>query len=124
MRWEAPLWRIEAIERGHRRLGENADGCVLWLTSTVDAEEAQRLAEAELATGDQRHGPTVTSVRRISRTWVVFWNSRLFVETGDEMQMLGGNAPLMVSDDGRVGVAGTAQPTGFYVAEFEGLDPV
>lgn len=51
--------------------------------------------------------------------WVFFWQSRTYVETGNEGDMLAGNAPLLVArEDGRLHVTGTAEPVEHYIANF------
>ena len=52
--------------------------------------------------------------------WVFFYNSRRFVETGDVLSCLGGNAPLIVErTSGRLLETGTAQDIGFYLSNYE-----
>lgn len=53
-------------------------------------------------------------------TFAFFYSTADFVATGNYMDALGGNAPLMVSKlSGEIKEAGTALPTGHYVREFE-----
>ena len=47
--------------------------------------------------------------------WVFFYNTRAYLETGDEMQMAAGNAPVIVSTNGTVHVTGTAHPVEHYI---------
>ena len=52
--------------------------------------------------------------------WVFFYQSRHFLETGDNSSRLAGNAPIIVN--ARTGVAivtGTAYPVELYIAEYE-----
>jgi len=52
--------------------------------------------------------------------WVFFYQSRRFLETGDNSSRLAGNAPIIVN--ARTGVAtvtGTAYPVEHYIAEYE-----
>ena len=52
--------------------------------------------------------------------WVFTYQSRAFVETGDDSAMLVGNAPILVSrSDGRLHVTGTDQSVEFYIANFK-----
>lgn len=58
----------------------------------------------------------------IERPWgrVFFYNTRAFVETGDLMHTLAGNAPIFVErETGRVSTAGTACPLDVYLERFE-----
>ncbi len=52
--------------------------------------------------------------------WVFFYQSRRYLESGDELEMVAGNAPLIVNRfTGAVTVTGTAHPIGLYLAEYE-----
>lgn len=52
--------------------------------------------------------------------WIFFYNSRLFLETGDALYALAGNAPLIIDkEDGSLHVTGTAYPLEYYIAVFE-----
>ena len=51
--------------------------------------------------------------------WVFFYNSRRYVETGNIIHALAGNAPIVVtSRDRRIHVTGTARPLEHYLAAF------
>jgi hypothetical protein len=64
----------------------------------VDEEEAHELARRELASTDL----VITGSKRIGETWVVHYDNRKYVETGDVRNMEIGPGPILVSDDGRV----------------------
>lgn len=52
--------------------------------------------------------------------WVFFYNTRAFVETGELVHALVGNAPIFVErETGRVSTAGTACPLDVYLERFE-----
>ena len=52
--------------------------------------------------------------------WVFSYQSRRYLESGDELEMLAGNAPLIVNRfTGTVTVTGTAHPIGHYLTEYE-----
>jgi hypothetical protein len=56
--------------------------------------------------------------------WVFFYQSRSFLETQDERQMLLGNAPIIVDRvNGEVVVTGTAKPVEKYLEEYEAKIP-
>lgn len=56
--------------------------------------------------------------------WVFFYQSRAFLESGDRMQMLLGNAPLIFDRiNGEIRVTGTAYPIEHYIAEYEATLP-
>ena len=94
----------------------------------VTEEEACELARRELDTEDL----VITGASRISKTWVVAYNSRTYVETRDVLDFLTGPGPIFVADSGRVGQAeGSTRRTATSrrltlaesVAEFEQQKP-
>ena len=57
-----------------------------------------------------------------SSTLAYFYNTASFVATGNYVNALAGNAPLMVRKlTGEIKEAGTALPTKHYVREFEAI---
>jgi hypothetical protein len=90
----------------------------------VNEEEARELARRELASKDF----VITGAKRIGLTWVVSYNSRKYVESGDLRYFETGPGPILVSDSGRVmrapGTTPTRRPSGSktlaeWAAEFE-----
>ena len=52
--------------------------------------------------------------------WVFFYDSREHIESGDDREMLAGNAPYIVDKtDGRLYVTGTAHQLEHYLDEFQ-----
>lgn len=52
--------------------------------------------------------------------WVFFYNSRRFLETGNPLEALGGNGPIVVERaEGRLHQLGSALPPDASIAEFE-----
>ena len=52
--------------------------------------------------------------------WVFFYSTRRYVETGDELYSLAGNAPFLVTkNSGELHVFGTARPLEDYLEEYE-----
>ncbi len=52
--------------------------------------------------------------------WIVFYNSRAYLETGHPLEALGGNGPIVVMRaDGQVHTLGTARAPSVSIAEFE-----
>ena len=52
--------------------------------------------------------------------WVFFYQSRVYLESGDVSYALAGNAPILVSrQDGSLHVTGTSQPIEAYIENFE-----
>lgn len=87
----------------------------------MDEDAAERIAIKLLRTMWPPKGDVlvVTGSERVSRTWVVYWNSGRHVQSGDWLHALGGNAPILVSEDGRSQFSGTAQAVAEYVSQFE-----
>lgn len=51
--------------------------------------------------------------------WVFFYQSKEYIETGDIMEMVGGNAPLIINkNNGELTVTGTAYPVEYYIEEY------
>ena len=89
----------------------------------IDKNEATTIAEEYLKTipsiGDVELALMPEHTREFEKGWVFFYQSRRFVETGDMMEMVGGNAPLIVDKmDGSVHVTGTGRPIEDYVSEY------
>src|SRR2546423_582937 len=52
--------------------------------------------------------------------WIFFYNSRQFLETGDDRHALLGNAPFIVDRrDGSVHATGTGRPLQHYIERYE-----
>ena len=74
----------------------------------MDEEEARELARRELSSDSL----VITDSKRISRNWVVYFNHRKYVETGDSLYFETGPESILVSDSGSVvRAAGSTRPT-------------
>jgi len=51
--------------------------------------------------------------------WVFFYTSRKFLETGNVLHALVGNAPIIVDKNGTLHMTGTSKPIEEYIREFE-----
>lgn len=51
--------------------------------------------------------------------WVLFYNSRRYIETGDFLDSLFGNGPVVVMHDGGVHLLGTDRNPDAMIADFE-----
>jgi hypothetical protein len=94
----------------------------------MDEEEARELASRERASDSL----VITDAKRIGGTWVVSFNNRKYVETGDLRYYETGPGPILLSDSGHVGRAeGSTKRTAASrrmtlaesVAEFEQQNP-
>jgi hypothetical protein len=94
----------------------------------MNEEEARELALRELGSDSF----VITDSKRIGRTWVINYQSRKYVETGNVLYMESGPGPIFVSDsDYVVRGPGTTRPTqsagsktlAESVAEFEQQQP-
>lgn len=87
-------------------------------------DEAKQIAVAHLSVLSNKGGPNLAIMEdhTLEREfgWVFFWNSKQYLESGDKMQALGGNAPLVVlKKDGSVIVTGTALPVERYLENID-----
>ena len=89
----------------------------------ITYEDARRLVEAQLARLAEDAGDCVVLEHStIERPfgWVFFYNSREYVETGNELAALAGNAPYIVNRfTGAVVATGTGRPIEHYVSAYE-----
>ena len=90
----------------------------------LTVSQAKNLVEARLsALADETECElVVVDSATLERTfgWVFFFQSRLYLETGEFMHCLVGNAPLIVNRfTGEIVPTGTAHPTEYYLAEYE-----
>ena len=52
--------------------------------------------------------------------WIFIYNSRQFIETGDDQYHLMGNAPIFINrETGQIHHTGTANDVNYYIAEYE-----
>ena len=53
------------------------------------------------------------------RGWVIYYNSKIYIETKDVEFALMGNAPFLVrKDTGKVVATGTSEPVEFYIDKY------
>ncbi len=63
----------------------------------------------------------IDSTREESFGWLFFYNTSAFLEKGNSIDMLAGNAPFLVSkNNGSVVTLGTARPIDDYLRELDG----
>lgn len=74
--------------------------------------KTSRRSEADLAFVD-----ALTSCKPYG--WILFYNSRRFVETGNELEALGGNGPVVVLHDGAIHFLGSNREGDATIANFE-----
>ncbi|MBM6607829.1 hypothetical protein JTF19_16855 [Enterobacteriaceae bacterium RIT814] len=65
--------------------------------------------------------PVVITVQgRFSEGWFFCFESREYLETGNDSALLAGNAPFIIDkDNGEIYALGTAQPLEAYLQEYE-----
>jgi hypothetical protein len=90
----------------------------------LTVSQAKNLVEARLsALADETECElAVVDSATLEKTfgWVFFYQSRLYLETGEFTHRLVGNAPLIVNRfTGEIVPTGTAHPTEYYLAEYE-----
>ena len=88
----------------------------------IDNHTARALARHQVATLAIDSGlDLVLQPERTLTTdvgWVFFYESRRYLETGDEHDKLMGNAPLLVCRTGAVHLLGTERPVEAYLDDF------
>ena len=85
-------------------------------------DEAYSLVEAELHEFDSDVDPVIVkdATQEYSWGWVVFYQSRKFLETNELRYALAGNAPLIVNrQTGDIEATGTALSVEEYVRDYE-----
>lgn len=91
----------------------------------MNIKEAQRLVEEDLEQLSREQNSVecvVLEDETIEKSWgwVFFYQSKAYVESGDELDMLAGNAPIIVNKyTGTLMHAGTAHDIAYYVQEYE-----
>jgi hypothetical protein len=61
----------------------------------------------------------IVDTREYDFGWIFFYNTKGFADSGDHLQALTGNSPLIVDRaDGRLYVTGTAHPLEHYIKEY------
>ena len=90
----------------------------------IDTDEARRIAQewvsANVELDDDEAVVDDRWTRRESFGWIFFYNSRRFIEGGNFIDQLLGNAPIIVKEDtGDVLVTGTAEPVENYIAQLQ-----
>jgi len=60
-----------------------------------------------------------TETHELSWGWVFFYNSKEYLETRDIVQALAGNAPIVVTHDGKVHETGTSKPLEEYLRDIQ-----
>ncbi len=75
---------------------------------------------AELSMPDDEYIVVEDQTIETSWGWVFIYNSRRFVETGDDQYHLMGNAPIIINKEtGRLQHTGTVHDINYYIAEYE-----
>jgi len=62
----------------------------------------------------------ITRIEERAISWVVFYSSKRYIDTGDVRDAIAGNGPLVIGKkDGRIVMAGTATPLEQQIVEAE-----
>ncbi|WP_086925087.1 YrhB domain-containing protein [Variovorax sp. JS1663] len=88
----------------------------------IDLNRAEKIATDHLQKMQSRIGIPLKIVDRLDESfgWVFFYESQIYLETGDFSSILAGNAPFIVdAADGAVHILGTACPVEIYIKEYE-----
>lgn len=88
---------------------------------TLDEAKALALDALSKTTGLERNELAFLDGREQCKRygWILLYNTRSFIETGDVLDALGGNGPVVVSHDGKVFPLGSASSAEETIAAFE-----
>jgi hypothetical protein len=79
----------------------------------MDHDDALALAQQTVDRNERRAGVPLgianEATKRIEQGWVFYWNTKSFLASKDPYDMLIGQGPLIVLDDGRVLEGGSAE---------------
>jgi hypothetical protein len=90
----------------------------------IDIETAKKIAEQHVNRGYHVEGDRLVIVDEETMEkeygWIFFYDSLKYLETGDDIYLIAGNAPLIVEkNDGSVHVLATAPPLEKWIAQYE-----
>jgi hypothetical protein len=88
----------------------------------ISRSEAVAIAQAHIDRAEYTDALrfVVTRVQERDHSWVVYYDSQRHVETGNPLDSIAGNGPLVVAKrTGEVAVAGTAAPLADRIMEAE-----
>ena len=81
----------------------------------LEEDEARRIAEALLADTE-----VLIDVAENRIGWTYYRNSVAYVKTGDDMEGIIGNAPIVIDrKDGSIVPTGTGESVEFYISQYE-----
>ena len=95
------------------------------METSSEAESAiQSLLDESYEIGTDPYAPKLVVVPEFTQErpwgWVVFYNSKEYLETKDPKDVVVGNAPFLVDrESGEMMITGTSDPLETYIAEYE-----
>ena len=92
---------------------------------SMNLVEAEQIVLSELAKPSISNGIEVGLLKEKTIEkywgWIFFYQSLAFIKSGDFLEMLGGNAPIMINKcTGELIHTGTAYDVEHYIKEYEG----
>lgn len=89
----------------------------------ITKEEAIKKAEAYIGVIAARNrinlGLLLDETLEFEYGWVFFYQTKEYIETGDVMQMGGGNSPIIINkNDGTITKTGTGEPVRYYIEKY------
>lgn len=88
----------------------------------ISHAQAQAIAESHISQFASSEGSfAILETATIERPhyWVFFYQSKRYLESGNPIHALAGNAPLIVDRSGQVTETGTAYPLEDYLSDYE-----
>jgi hypothetical protein len=85
--------------------------------------EAIKIAEDFLESKSKRTGHNLVflwdNTREFEYGWAFFYQTKEYVETGNMMDMVGGNSPIIINKyDSSISITGTAHILDYYLNEY------
>jgi hypothetical protein len=89
----------------------------------ISKTEAIKIAEDFLESKSKRTGHNLVflldNTREFEYGWAFFYQTKEYVETGNMMDMVGGNGPIIINKyDSSISVTGTAHRLDYYLNEY------
>jgi hypothetical protein len=89
----------------------------------ITKEQAREKMEMYLRAKDEKRDDKFVLLDKYTREedfgWVFFYQSEMYVKTGDMRYALGGNAPIIIDrQTGELHVTGTARSLEYYLTEY------
>jgi hypothetical protein len=111
--------RAGAANRSGIRLAAANELRLRMISETKTVEIAREFIARVASAVDGGVAISLPETMRMTYGWTFFYNSRRYLETGDPLETLGGNGPIVVEHDGRLHVLPSSTDPAVAIMEFE-----